>query len=124
MALTADDDRLLDTFKSMDKMTNEDLDNLLSSRKFYLSHSRISQTTQMLIEPLLDESMAALMTSKEKMSNADTPEENVVKGVQPLEFKMKTGLMFLTFQIALFIVISIFFVLMSRRNGMCSSCLS
>jgi hypothetical protein len=119
MALTADDDCLLDTFKSMDKMTNENLDDLLSSRKFYLSHSRTGPTTQMFIEPL-DDYKTPIMTSIEKLSNVGTNGENVVTGVQPVEFKMKTGLVFLAFQIALFIVISIFFVLISRRNGRCS----
>jgi hypothetical protein len=117
MSLSADDEALLRSFKSMDQESNAYLEKAFASQRFRISQGGPDQNTHLLLdEPNAISTPQIDIFGDEKLSRKESF-DNIVRGVQPLEFKLKTGLVFFSLQIALFVVISIFFILVLRKNG-------
>jgi hypothetical protein len=115
MSLVADDEHLLTAFKPLDKASNAELDETLAERRFELTNGEKSTSSRLIMQ---EDNQAARSNSFESMPKSDD-EANVdlVKGVQPHEFKLRTGLVFFSMQILLFAVIAIFFWATSNGHG-------
>jgi hypothetical protein len=115
MSLVADDEHLLSQFKHHDRSSNKDLEEAFSSSRFQLCTSESSQPGYRLVQrqdSSLDRKEYLILSKETQESLNDT-----VKGVQPMEFKLKTGVAFFVFQVALFATIPALYYQIGVRNG-------
>jgi hypothetical protein len=110
MALAAEDDSLLATFRDTDTLSMDQLHAEMASRTFRLSSTGVLQhveSSQATAKTLID-------TNQPGMSERDT---NLVNGVRPTELRTSIGLIFLIIQLASAILLPILFLRMKSHNG-------
>ena len=118
MSLTADNESLLGSFKSLDQKSNTDLEKIFASRRFRISQDGLDRANQLVLDQISSDSTSVMeIPEYNSFSRQNSTEENIIRGVQPLEFKNKTGLAFFSLQIALLVVISVFFIFITMQNG-------
>jgi hypothetical protein len=129
MSLVADDSTMISKLKGLDRATEEQLRMQIRNRRFRLvpmQSASLSYRIQLLdlrgnedIEAINDELMAV---KREKTSislkSDDEGKVDVVDGIQPLEFSLKIGLVFLITQVALLVLIGAIFINITRNNGL------
>jgi hypothetical protein len=115
MSLVADDERLLTAFKSLDKASPTELEEILAEKRFKLTKSEKFTSSRLILH---QDNQTVRTDSFESLPEAeDEVNGNLVKGVQPLEFKLRTGLVFFSMQIVLFALIPVFVWATSTGNG-------
>jgi hypothetical protein len=119
MSLVSDDEHLLSQFKRHDRSSNKEMDEAFSSTRFQLLPSQASEPGFRLTQypDFRSDSSDFDMLSKETQENLD----DTVKGVQPTEFKLKTGVAFFVFQLGLFVTIPTLYYQITLRNGKSNS---
>jgi hypothetical protein len=115
MSLVAGDEHLLDEFKCLDKVSTVELDEVLARKRFKLSKQDDYNSSRLIL--LQDDRTSRTNTSKSLTKYSEKGDGNLVNGVQPLEFKLRTGAVFFSIQILLFAFVPVLFWVTSRGNG-------
>ncbi|KAF2437075.1 hypothetical protein EJ08DRAFT_623554 [Tothia fuscella] len=117
MSLVADDSRVLSLFKPCDRASNKDLETIFGRTNFKLVQAEGTETTYRITQCNIDH-VDEVTAPPVAFSQSQTNSSDVVNGVQPIEFKLKTGAVFLTLQVVLFAVIPAVYWQIRTRNGL------
>jgi hypothetical protein len=112
MAISGSCERLLNLFSKCDRLAAKELEDELGSRRFQLRADRDSNTPYSLV---VEEDQYARRSRQDTAASMAT--NNVVRGIQPLEFNLKTGLCFFVIQVFLFAFIPALLWQVRKHNG-------
>jgi hypothetical protein len=115
MTMVSEDENLLSAFKSLDRSSNLELDEILAQKRFELTKPRDSIPSRLILHQGSQTTRNNTSGTVEKLSKDE--DHHLVDGVQPLEFKLRTGFVFFSLQVLLFALIPVFFWATSTGNG-------
>jgi hypothetical protein len=116
MSLVVDDPRILPEFNSSDKASNQELEEYMNDVRFELVSSSNSSAISRLSLAPGTENIRRIGRNR-TFDSLLKEEGNQFLGVQPLEFKLRTGLLFFSVQILLFALIPTLFWAISKNTG-------